>query len=328
MRMPGIPFHRLREGAVSRLCRVFRECRRRGEDDFSENRLRHDLARPRKTRDYLLGGNGTPRFFSYDSYSVCYSLASPADVCFAFMVLRAGSRLSMTDIVMSNSSNISDCSLTSPVLINSFNRSLVSTSAIRFCYDRVLIGDIMNVLHFFGIEADEPEVELFHAGNVRVHGFQYHLIAGALSPSCFRLCCVHINMPLMVESNSVTMFCLLLNATRSPLTFIPGGRESVCGDGSRKGRMRLSTCSRQPLFLGMFQHQFLYVLCLVRNPVSGVTLYQMWDGTGLDKQFDLSHEPESGILLRITRTVVIQLTDTAEFLDDDTVNLTLLRPTD
>ena len=82
-------------------------------------------------------------------------------------------------------------------------------------------------------------------------------------------------------------------------------------------------------FSGYLPHQFLYVLCLVRNPVSGVTLYQMWDGTGLDKQFDLPHEPESGILLRITRTVVIQLTDTAEFLDDDTVNLTLsVRRTD
>ena len=45
-------------------------------------------------------------------------------------------------------------------------------------FDRVLIGDIMNVLHFFGIEADEPEVELFHAGNVPLQGFQYHLIAG------------------------------------------------------------------------------------------------------------------------------------------------------
>ena len=39
----------------------------------------------------------------------------------------------MTDIVMSNSSKISDCSLTSPVLMNSFRRSLFSTSAIRFC---------------------------------------------------------------------------------------------------------------------------------------------------------------------------------------------------
>ena len=43
------------------------------------------------------------------------------------------SRLSMTDMVTSNYSKISDCSFTSPVLMNSFSRSLVSTSAIRFC---------------------------------------------------------------------------------------------------------------------------------------------------------------------------------------------------
>ena len=31
-----------------------------GEDDFPENRLRHDLAQPTKTRTTFVGGNGTP----------------------------------------------------------------------------------------------------------------------------------------------------------------------------------------------------------------------------------------------------------------------------
>ena len=47
------------------------------EDDFPENRLRPDLAQPMGTR------------LSYGSYLFCYALASPADVYFAFTVLRA-----------------------------------------------------------------------------------------------------------------------------------------------------------------------------------------------------------------------------------------------
>ena len=47
----------------------------------------------------------------------------------------------------------------------------------------------------------------------------------------------------------------------------------------------------------------------------------MGNGAGFDKQLDLAHKTESGIFLRVTRAVVIQLADTAEFLDDDTVNL-------
>ena len=38
---------------------------------------------------------------------------------------------------------------------------------------------------------------------------------------------------------------------------------------------------------------------------------------------DLSHEPKPGILLRVSRTVVIQLANAAEFLDNGAVNLVL-----
>ena len=50
---------------------------------------------------------------------------------------------SMTDIVMSNSSKISDCSFTSPVLMNSFRRSFVSTKAIRFCSTCLLYTSLL-----------------------------------------------------------------------------------------------------------------------------------------------------------------------------------------
>ncbi len=74
---------------------------------------------------------------------------------------------------------------------------------------------------------------------------------------------------------------------------------------------------------GNLPHQSLDILCLFRNSVTGITLYQVGNGTGFDKQLDLAHKTESGIFLRVTRAVVIQLADTAEFLDDDTVNLAL-----
>ena len=64
-------------------------------------------------------------------------------------------------------------------------------------------------------------------------------------------------------------------------------------------------------------------LLYTSNPVSGLALYQVWDGAVLDEQLDLAHKPESGILLCIPRAVVIQFADAAELLDDDTVNLTL-----
>ena len=74
---------------------------------------------------------------------------------------------------------------------------------------------------------------------------------------------------------------------------------------------------------GYFPYQPLYILCLAWNTVTGIALYQVRNGAGFDEQFDLPHKPETGILLRVSRTVVIQLADTTELLDDDTVNLAL-----
>src|SRR5699024_5935713 len=100
------------------------------EDDFPENRLRPDLAQPMGTRLTFVGGNGTPGLLhTVHIYSVMRWLPQLMCILPSLSCVRM-SRLSMTDIVMSNSSKISDCSLTSPVLMNSFRRSLVSTSAI------------------------------------------------------------------------------------------------------------------------------------------------------------------------------------------------------
>ena len=51
-------------------------------------------------------------------------------------------------------------------------------------------------------------------------------------------------------------------------------------------------------FAGYLPYQPFDVPCLVRNPVSGIALYQV-GRAGLDEQLDLAHEPESGILLCI-----------------------------
>ena len=42
---------------------------------------------------------------------------------------------------------------------------------------------------------------------------------------------------------------------------------------------------------------------------------------GLDEQLDLPYEPQSGVLLRVPRAVVVQFADAAELLDDDAVHL-------
>ena len=56
-------------------------------------------------------------------------------------------------------------------------------------------------------------------------------------------------------------------------------------------------------------------------PVAVIPLYQVRYRAGLDKQLDLSHESQPRVLFRVSRTVVVQLADAAEFLDDDTVHL-------
>lgn len=43
--------------------------------------------------------------------------------------------------------------------------------------DGILVGEEMNVAHSFGIETDETEVELFHAWNISLQGFNDDVLA-------------------------------------------------------------------------------------------------------------------------------------------------------
>ena len=42
----------------------------------------------------------------------------------------------------------------------------------------VLVGDIMHILHLFGVKAYEAEVELLHLGYVPLQRLKYHIVAG------------------------------------------------------------------------------------------------------------------------------------------------------
>ena len=44
--------------------------------------------------------------------------------------------------------------------------------------NRVLVGDIMHILHLLGVKAYEAEVELLHLGDVPLQRLQYHIVAG------------------------------------------------------------------------------------------------------------------------------------------------------
>ena len=59
------------------------------EDDFPENRLRHDLALPVRGRATFACGMESAVSHLFFHFSVHDALASPADVYFAFTVLRA-----------------------------------------------------------------------------------------------------------------------------------------------------------------------------------------------------------------------------------------------
>ena len=94
--------------SVPRLCRVFRgNTGASGEDDFSGNRLRPDLARPM--------GRGLPLPVEWNlrlPMLFHFQLVMrwlPQLICMLPSLSRSlTSRLSMTDMVMSNSSKISD----------------------------------------------------------------------------------------------------------------------------------------------------------------------------------------------------------------------------
>ena len=73
--------------SAPRQCRVFRDnTGASGEDDFPENRLRHDLALPVRGRATFACGMESAVSHLFSLFSIHYALASPADVYPAFAV--------------------------------------------------------------------------------------------------------------------------------------------------------------------------------------------------------------------------------------------------
>ena len=73
--------------SAPRQCRFFREnTGASGEDDFPENRLRHDLALPVRGRATFACGMESAVSHLFFHFSVHDALASPADVYLAFAV--------------------------------------------------------------------------------------------------------------------------------------------------------------------------------------------------------------------------------------------------
>ena len=76
--------------SAPRQCRVFRDnTGASGEDDFPENRLRHDLALPVRGRATFACGMESAVSHLFFHFSVHDALASPADMYLALAVLRA-----------------------------------------------------------------------------------------------------------------------------------------------------------------------------------------------------------------------------------------------
>ena len=184
----------------------------------------------------------------------------------------------------------------------------------------ILVGDIMHVFQLLGIKAYETEIELFHLRDVPLERFEYHVVAGG---DVHRAAQALLRADQYAVDGGVELRHDALPFLESHVTFNHEYRsvgelffeillvEVECGYGR----------TAYGHFAGNLPYQSLDVPCLFRNPVTGITLYQVGNGAGFDKQLDLAHKTESGIFLRVTRAVVIQLADTAEFLDDDTVNL-------
>ena len=186
----------------------------------------------------------------------------------------------------------------------------------------VLVGDIMHVLQLFGVETDETEVELLHLRDVPLQGFKYHVVAGGYvhrtAQALLRAYQYAVDGGIELRHDALPFLerHVALDHKYGTVrkTFAETALVKVeCGYGR----------AADSHFAGYLPYQPFDVPCLVRNPVSGIALYQVWDGAGLDEQLDLAHKPESSILLCIPRAVVIQFADAAELLDDDTVNLTL-----
>ena len=180
----------------------------------------------------------------------------------------------------------------------------------------------MYVLQFFGIKTYEAEVELLHLRDIPLERFQNHIVAGR-----------------DVHRTAQTLLCADqyavdggIELSHDALPFLEG---HVTFDHKHRtvrkafAEMILVKVERRyggtadSHLAGNLPYQFLDISCLVRNPVAEIAIYQVRDGARLDEQLDLSHEPKPGILLRVSRTVVIQLANAAEFLDNDAVNLVL-----
>ena len=180
----------------------------------------------------------------------------------------------------------------------------------------------MDILHFFGIETDETEVELFHTGDVPLQGFQYHVVAGRYVHGAAQalLCAYQDAVDGGVEFGHDALpflegYISLDHKYRSVGKMFPDialveveGRQCGTSDGNLT-----RYCPYEPF----------NIAGLGRITVTVVSLYQVRYRTGFDKQLDLPHESQSCILFRVSRAVVVQLTDAAEFLDDDTVHLVL-----
>jgi len=180
----------------------------------------------------------------------------------------------------------------------------------------------MYVLQFFGIKTYEAEVELLHLRDIPLERFQNHIVTGR-----------------DVHRTAQTLLCADqyavdggIELSHDALPFLEG---HVAFDHKHRtvrkafAEMILVKVERRyggaadSHLAGNLPYQFLDISCLVRNPVAEIAIYQVRDGARLDEQLDLSHEPKPGILLRVSRTVVIQLANAAEFLDNDAVNLVL-----
>ena len=178
----------------------------------------------------------------------------------------------------------------------------------------------MDILHFFGIETDETEVELFHTGDVPLQGFQYHVVAGRY---------VHRAAQALLRAYQDTVDGGI-ELRHDFLTF-PEGHVSLDHEYRPVGEMcpdialvevEGRQCGTSDGNLTRYcPYEPFNIAGLGRITVTVVSLYQVRYRTGFDKQLDLPHESQSCILFRVSRAVVVQLTDAAEFLDDDTVHL-------
>ena len=165
--------------SAPRQCRVFREnTGASGEDDFPENRLRHDLALPVRGRATFACGMESAVSHLFFHFSVHDALASPADMYFPFAVTLPDQQA--LDDGHGDVELLEDFrlflyfarldELVQP-LFGKHQRHQVLLHG-------VLVGDIMHVLQLFGVETDETEVELLHLRDVPLQGFKYHVVAG------------------------------------------------------------------------------------------------------------------------------------------------------